>query len=40
MLILLMFIGQLGVSSTILVWGNKKSRSSHYSYIKEDITIG
>ncbi|NQZ28912.1 MAG: TrkH family potassium uptake protein [Mycoplasmatales bacterium] len=39
-LILIMFIGQLGVSSTIFTFGNKKQRSRHYKYIEEDITIG
>ncbi|WP_272482647.1 TrkH family potassium uptake protein [Mycoplasma todarodis] len=39
-LILVMFIGQLGVSSTIFAFGNKKQRSRHYKYIEEDITIG
>ncbi|MCP4336748.1 MAG: TrkH family potassium uptake protein [Mycoplasma sp.] len=38
--ILLMFIGQLGVSSAILAFGNKKQKSRHYKYIEEDIAIG
>ncbi len=38
--ILLMFIGQLGVSSTILAFGTKKQKSRHYKYIEEDVTIG
>ena len=40
MLILIMFIGQLGVSSTLLVWGRKKTTSRHYHYYKENISIG
>ena len=40
MLILIMFIGQLGVSSTLLVWGRKKTNSRHYHYYKENISIG
>lgn len=39
-LIILMFIGQLGLSSTILVWGRRNSRSKRYSYVTQDITIG
>ena len=39
-LILVMFIGQLGISSSLLVWGKRKSASKHYSYTKEDISIG
>ena len=39
-LILVMFIGQLGISSSLLVWGKRKSSSKHYSYTKEDISIG
>ncbi|AAT27912.1 TrkH family potassium uptake protein [[Mycoplasma] mobile] len=40
LLIFIMFIGQLGISSTILVAGNKKSKSYAYEYISEDVTIG
>ena len=39
-LILLMFIGQLGVSSTILLWGKRNSKSNKYEYVEQDITIG
>ncbi len=39
-LILIMFIGQLGVSSSILSFGTRKQNSRHYKYIEEDITIG
>ena len=39
-LILVMFIGQLGVSSTLLVWGNKKTKSRHYHFYTEKITTG
>lgn len=38
-LILTMFIGQLGISSTILVW-RKNNFKNNYSYIEEDIIIG
>lgn len=39
-IILIMFIGQLGISSSILVGGNKKSKRYAYEYISEDVTIG
>ena len=39
-LILIMFIGQLGVSSTVLLWGDKKSHKRQYSFVKEDLSIG
>ena len=39
-LILVMFLGQLGISSSILVWGSKKSSEKHYSYVKEDVATG
>ncbi len=39
-LILVMFIGQLGVSSTILVWHNRKNKQYTIDYIEEDIAIG
>lgn len=39
-LILIMFIGQLGVSSTLLVWDKKNNKSRKFKYIKEDVTIG
>lgn len=39
-LILVMFVGQLGVSSTLLVWGTKKTKSRHYRYYTENITTG
>lgn len=38
-LILVMFIGQLGISSTILVW-RKSNPRNNYSYIEEEILIG
>ncbi|QSF13994.1 TrkH family potassium uptake protein [Mycoplasma sp. Mirounga ES2805-ORL] len=37
---ILMFIGQFGISSTILFWGNKRNYSYTYDYIAEDIAIG
>ncbi|MGL5617638.1 MAG: TrkH family potassium uptake protein [Metamycoplasmataceae bacterium] len=39
-IILIMFIGQLGISSTILVWKSHKNRQFKFSYIEEDIAIG
>ncbi|MEA4115497.1 potassium transporter TrkG [Mycoplasma sp. 744] len=39
-LTLIMFIGQFGVSSTLLVWGRKRNYSYKYEYITEDIAIG
>ncbi|CAM9107613.1 TrkH family potassium uptake protein [Mycoplasma marinum] len=40
LLVIIMFIGQLGVSSTIFAFGSKKQRSRHYKYVEEDVTIG
>lgn len=39
-LFLLMFIGQLGVSSTLLVWDSRKNNSRKYTYIEEHIQTG
>lgn len=39
-IILIMFIGQLGISSTILVWKTSKSNKDNFGYIQEDILIG
>lgn len=39
-LILTMFIGQLGVSSTILVWRSNRNKQYKIDYIQEDIAIG
>lgn len=39
-LILTMFIGQLGISSTILVWKSNKNVKKDFDYIQEDILIG
>ena len=39
-LIVIMFIGQLGVSSSLLVWNKKDSKQTKYKYVQEDITIG
>ncbi|QJR44119.1 TrkH family potassium uptake protein [Mycoplasma miroungirhinis] len=39
-LIIYMFIGQLGITSTILVWGNQKSYVTKYRYIYEDVSLG
>ncbi|TDV24118.1 cation transport protein [Mycoplasmopsis mustelae] len=38
--ILTMFIGQFGVSSTLLVWKRKKSKDRNYEYIDADLAIG
>ncbi|SJZ40579.1 TrkH family potassium uptake protein [Mycoplasmopsis verecunda] len=40
MLILVMFIGQFGISSTLLVWARKKNGKRTYEYIDADIAIG
>ena len=39
-LIIIMFIGQLGVSSSVLVWSTKNSEKKRYSFVKEDLSIG
>ena len=39
-LIWLMFIGQLGVSSSILVWDSKQNKYKKYTYVEEDVTVG
>lgn len=39
-LIFIMFIGQFGISSTIIVWRDKIERTNSYEYIEEDILIG
>lgn len=39
-IILTMFIGQFGVSSTLLVWKRKRAKDRNYEYITEDIAIG
>ncbi|QJG67089.1 TrkH family potassium uptake protein [Mycoplasma phocoenae] len=39
-LIIYMFIGQLGITSTILVWGNQKHNVNSYTYIYEDVSLG
>ncbi|TNK81644.1 cation transporter, partial [Mycoplasmopsis pullorum] len=38
-LTLLMFIGQFGISSTILVWGFK-NYSNKFEYVQSDLTTG
>ncbi|MBN4083262.1 TrkH family potassium uptake protein [Mycoplasma sp. CSL10137] len=40
MIILIMFIGQFGISSTLLVWKRKKSKDRNYEYIDSDVAIG
>ncbi|MDI4567667.1 MAG: TrkH family potassium uptake protein [Mycoplasma sp.] len=39
-IILIMFIGQLGISSTILVWGSRKKQALNYRYVEENVIIG
>ncbi|MCS4537147.1 TrkH family potassium uptake protein [Mycoplasma sp. CSL7475-4] len=40
-IILIMFIGQFGISSTVLVWGNNKRNYAYkYDYIHEEVMIG
>ncbi len=36
----LMFIGQFGVSSSVLIWTSKKNYAYKYNYISESVTIG
>lgn len=37
---ILMFIGQLGISSTILIWGRKRNYNYSYEYITQDVVTG
>ncbi|QSB07272.1 TrkH family potassium uptake protein [Mycoplasma tauri] len=37
---IIMFIGQFGISSSVLIWTNKKNYSYKYEYISEAVTIG
>ncbi len=39
-LIMLMFIGQLGLSATILLWGRRNSRAKRYDYVTKNVVIG
>lgn len=39
-IILIMFIGQLGISSTILVWKTTKNNKENFDYTQEDVLIG
>ncbi|RIV16663.1 TrkH family potassium uptake protein [Mycoplasmopsis gallopavonis] len=39
-LIVIMFIGQFGISSTLLVWKRKKNNSRHFEYVEGDVAIG
>lgn len=39
-ILLLMFIGQLGISSTLLVWGRKKNYFNRFHYAEGDLIIG
>ncbi|UVD81583.1 cation transporter [Mycoplasma iguanae] len=39
-LIIIMFIGQLGISSTILIWSKHNSRSLKFDYPEEEVLIG
>ena len=39
-LILLMFIGQLGVSSSLLIWDKKNNNQRKFEFVEEDITTG
>ncbi|WP_338822325.1 potassium transporter TrkG [Mycoplasmopsis felifaucium] len=36
----IMFIGQFGISSSVLIWNNKKNSSYKYEYITEAVAIG
>jgi Trk-type K+ transport system membrane component len=35
-----MFIGQLGISSTILIWRRNKNKQFTFDYLEEEIAIG
>jgi hypothetical protein len=35
-----MFIGQLGVSSSLLFWDSKDNNQRKFEFIKEDLTTG
>ncbi|WP_029513204.1 TrkH family potassium uptake protein [Mycoplasmopsis primatum] len=37
---ILMFIGQFGISSSVLVWNSKKNYAYKYDFITESVTIG
>ncbi|WP_025755597.1 potassium transporter TrkG [Mycoplasmopsis cricetuli] len=39
-LIIIMFIGQFGISSLLFVWKRKKSYNRYYKYIEEEVAIG
>lgn len=39
-LIILMFVGQFGISSTLLLWGRKRNYKNHFNYIESDVAIG
>ncbi|VEU70303.1 TrkH family potassium uptake protein [Mycoplasmopsis glycophila] len=39
-LIVVMFVGQFGISSTLLVWKRKKNNSRKFEYVDGDIAIG
>ena len=38
--ILTMFVGQLGISSTILVWKSNKNYTNEIDFVSEDVAIG
>lgn len=40
MLIIIMFVGQFGISSTLLVWKRKKNKDSQFKYLEEELAIG
>ncbi|WP_156954237.1 TrkH family potassium uptake protein [Mycoplasma buteonis] len=39
-IIIVMFIGQFGISSTLLVWKRKKNKHDRFEYVDADIAIG
>jgi Trk-type K+ transport system membrane component len=39
-LILMMFIGQLGVTATLLSWTKKSPKGNHVSYPIEEVKVG
>lgn len=39
-LIFIMFIGQLGISSSILIWSSEKNKFNKFEYLTEDVMTG
>ncbi|QIW62681.1 hypothetical protein GOQ20_03125 [Mycoplasmopsis gallinacea] len=39
-ILIVMFIGQFGISSTLLVWKRKRNNHRSYEYAEDDVAIG